>query len=42
MEVMKVIVRLESKTRGYRTIAITEENFYNLLYQPGLFDADEL
>jgi hypothetical protein len=39
---MKVIVRLESKTRGYRDVSLSEENFYNLLYQPGLFDADEL
>jgi len=39
---MKVIVRLQSKTRGYRDVNLSEENFYNLLYQPGLFDADEL
>lgn len=41
-EEMKVIVRIDEPKRGYRNIKLSEDNFYNLLYQPELFEFGEL
>ena len=38
---MKVVVRL-SKGLKQKTILVSEQNFYNLLYQPSLFSLDEI
>jgi hypothetical protein len=40
-ENMKVIVRLEEQFKGYRNVKLSEDNFYNLLYQPELFKFGE-
>jgi hypothetical protein len=38
---MKVVVKL-SKGLKQKTILVSEQNFYNLLYQPSLFSLDEI
>ena len=38
---MKIIVSIFHKTKGYKKIEVSEENFNNLLYQPELFDLED-
>lgn len=37
-DTMKIFVELNAPNKGYKTVKVSEENFYNLLYQPELFD----
>ena len=41
-EEMKVIIMIEKQYKGTRRLKLSEENFYNLLYQPQLFDLFEV
>lgn len=41
-EEMKVIIMIEKQYKGMRRLKLSEENFYNLLYQPQLFDLFEV
>jgi hypothetical protein len=38
---MKVVVYLQKGLKA-KTLKLSEENFYNLLYQPTLFNLDEI
>ena len=37
-EELKVLVTIQNLKKGYNRLSLSEENFYNFLYQPQLFD----
>jgi len=42
IENMEIEVLLQKSGKGIRNVSVSEENFNNLLYQPELFDMDDL